>query len=177
MEWALSPGGGQRLRDGTGRGRSAPPTRSSCRPFLRGGFWRNFLVKYPEANTLHKKMLRVSRRVHALPARASEAGRGAPGPVAGRNVTMRTGTGYSVDCISPISGTPPFTILIRAEQAAGTDGGASQGAVETTDWDADGWEEVLLGESPPRPGGGASARGRGRGTGCSRQGLQSWATP
>lgn len=36
-------------------------------PFLRGGFWRNFLTKYPEANTLHKKMLRVSRRVHALP--------------------------------------------------------------------------------------------------------------
>ena len=23
--------------------------------FFRGGFWRNFLVKYPEANNLHKK--------------------------------------------------------------------------------------------------------------------------
>jgi alpha-amylase len=27
--------------------------------FMKGGFWRNFLVKYPEANTQHKKMLRV----------------------------------------------------------------------------------------------------------------------
>ncbi|MDR7417602.1 MAG: DUF1926 domain-containing protein, partial [Armatimonadota bacterium] len=32
-------------------------------PFLKGGFWRYFLVKYPEVNTLHKTMLRVSRRV------------------------------------------------------------------------------------------------------------------
>ncbi len=32
-------------------------------PFLHGGFWRHFLVKYPEINTLHKMMLRVSRKV------------------------------------------------------------------------------------------------------------------
>jgi alpha-amylase len=31
--------------------------------FLRGGFWRQFLVKYPEVNTMHKKMLRVSEKV------------------------------------------------------------------------------------------------------------------
>ncbi len=35
--------------------------------FLRGGFWRNFLVKYDEANTMHKKMLRVHRKVHRTP--------------------------------------------------------------------------------------------------------------
>ncbi|MFX1409578.1 MAG: alpha-amylase/4-alpha-glucanotransferase domain-containing protein [Promethearchaeota archaeon] len=27
--------------------------------FLKGGFWRYFLVKYPESNTMHKKMLYV----------------------------------------------------------------------------------------------------------------------
>ena len=32
-------------------------------PFLQGGYWRHFLVKYPEINTLHKTMLRVSRKV------------------------------------------------------------------------------------------------------------------
>jgi alpha-amylase len=31
--------------------------------FIKGGFWRNFMVKYPEINTLHKKMLLVSRKV------------------------------------------------------------------------------------------------------------------
>ena len=34
-----------------------------CKPFLRGGAWENFLVKYPESNHLHKKMLYVSEKV------------------------------------------------------------------------------------------------------------------
>lgn len=35
--------------------------------FLRGGFWRQFLAKYPEINTMHKRMLRVSEKVWRLP--------------------------------------------------------------------------------------------------------------
>lgn len=35
--------------------------------YVRGGFWRNFLVKYPEINTMHKKMLLVSRKVWSMP--------------------------------------------------------------------------------------------------------------
>lgn len=31
--------------------------------FVRGGYWRNFLAKYPEANHMHKKMLRLSERI------------------------------------------------------------------------------------------------------------------
>ncbi len=37
--------------------------RTELLPFLHGGYWRHFLVKYPEINTLHKMMLRVSRKV------------------------------------------------------------------------------------------------------------------
>lgn len=33
--------------------------------FLRGGYWRHFLIKYPEVNNLHKKMLRVAGQVRA----------------------------------------------------------------------------------------------------------------
>jgi 4-alpha-glucanotransferase len=32
---------------------------------LRGGFWRNFLVRYPEVNDTYRKMLRVSGRIQA----------------------------------------------------------------------------------------------------------------
>ena len=32
--------------------------------FMRGGFWRNFLVRYPEINNQHKKMLRVHQNVY-----------------------------------------------------------------------------------------------------------------
>lgn len=36
-----------------------------AKTFLRGGFWRNFLTKYDESNNMHKKMLHVSKKVHA----------------------------------------------------------------------------------------------------------------
>ncbi len=31
--------------------------------FIKGGFWRSFLVKYPESNNMHKKMLHVHDRI------------------------------------------------------------------------------------------------------------------
>ncbi|HEX9654262.1 MAG TPA: alpha-amylase/4-alpha-glucanotransferase domain-containing protein [bacterium] len=34
--------------------------------FVRGGFWRNFMAKYPEANNMHKKMLHISDRLGQL---------------------------------------------------------------------------------------------------------------
>lgn len=35
--------------------------------FVRGGIWRNFLARYPEANWMHKRMLGLSARLAALP--------------------------------------------------------------------------------------------------------------
>lgn len=37
--------------------------RPDVRRYLRGGFWRNFLTKYPESNNMHKKMLYVSEKL------------------------------------------------------------------------------------------------------------------
>ncbi len=37
-----------------------------ARPFLSGGFWRNFFSKYPESNLMHKKMLFISDKIHHL---------------------------------------------------------------------------------------------------------------
>jgi alpha-amylase len=34
--------------------------------YLRGGFWRNFQIKYREVNDLHKQMLRTSAKVNAM---------------------------------------------------------------------------------------------------------------
>jgi len=62
--WALPAGAGERLQklklelETEGR-------LESFIPFLRGSFWRNFLVKYPESGWMHKRMLDTSRRVHA----------------------------------------------------------------------------------------------------------------
>ena len=60
-EWALPPGSAARfgnlLRDFRA-GRMA-----EWKPFMQGGFFRNFLRKYEEANQLHKRVWRVSGRV------------------------------------------------------------------------------------------------------------------
>ncbi|HEX5710302.1 MAG TPA: alpha-amylase/4-alpha-glucanotransferase domain-containing protein, partial [Sulfuricurvum sp.] len=32
--------------------------------FLKGGIWKNFFVKYPESNRLHKRMIELSRAFH-----------------------------------------------------------------------------------------------------------------
>lgn len=39
------------------------PDGQVIRSYLRGGFWRNFKVKYPESNEMYARMLEVSRRL------------------------------------------------------------------------------------------------------------------
>jgi hypothetical protein len=61
MEWVLDPADLERFR---ALKAEAPP---EDRRFLRGGFFREFFLKYPESNQLHKKMLLVSREVRQSP--------------------------------------------------------------------------------------------------------------
>ncbi|MBI5330636.1 MAG: DUF1926 domain-containing protein [Betaproteobacteria bacterium] len=37
------------------------------RPYIRGGIWKNFLTRYPEANWMHKRMQALSARLAQLP--------------------------------------------------------------------------------------------------------------
>lgn len=36
------------------------------KPFIRGGIWRNFFMRYPESNWMHKRMLSLSARYDAV---------------------------------------------------------------------------------------------------------------
>ncbi len=75
--WSLPPDAATRLRDlerDLGEARMAGPDGA----LVRGAHWRNFLVKYPESNRMHKKM-------QALSAMAREAG----DPVAARRAIGR----------------------------------------------------------------------------------------
>ena len=58
-EWVLEPS----ALDAYRKAREACP--AEARRFLRGGFFRDFFLKYPESNLLHKRMLSVSKRVAA----------------------------------------------------------------------------------------------------------------
>ena len=62
-EWALPPAAAAELHDARARLAALPDGERLSR-LLRGGFWRNFLVKYPEIGDAYWKMLRLSRRVH-----------------------------------------------------------------------------------------------------------------
>lgn len=42
-----------------------------AKPFVRGGYWDNFLSKYPESNYMHKKMLYVSEKIAKSEARSN----------------------------------------------------------------------------------------------------------
>lgn len=114
--------------------------------FVKGGFWRNFLVKYPEANTLHKKMLRVSERAHALEKR-------------GKKVSNALEYLWAAQCNDaywhgvfgglylPHIRAEAFRNLIRAENALNSIEPSREVRVTEADLDCDGYNEVLV-ESP-----------------------------
>jgi 4-alpha-glucanotransferase len=62
-EWALPPAAAAELAAARHRLHELPDGERLAR-LLRGGFFRNFLLKYPETGDAYWKMLRLSRRVH-----------------------------------------------------------------------------------------------------------------
>ncbi len=116
------------------------------RLFVKGGFFRNFLSKYPEANAMHKRMLQVSRRVHA--------GRPASGAGAGGEALDDLWRGQCNDAYwhgvfgglyLPHLRDAVYRHLIKAEVAS-VGGPASDGrlSVETADFDGDLSDEVMI---------------------------------
>ena len=112
--------------------------------YLRGGFWRNFQVKYREINDLHKQMLRSSAKVAAM----------ADGPVK-TGATDHLHRGQSNDCywhglfggiyISHMR-LATYEHLIAAEDAADTASG-SLVVAEARDLDMDGLPEAYLSDA------------------------------
>jgi len=72
-EWAL-PASAQGRYNALRKDLESRKELDEAKPFLHGGIWQNFLAKYPESNTMHKKMVQVSRLV----ARAEAAGHELP---------------------------------------------------------------------------------------------------
>src|SRR5690606_24510601 len=61
-EWAL-PVNQQLEYDALVHELEHDPRYGRIKRFMRGGFWRNFKVKYPEANEMYSRMLQVSERL------------------------------------------------------------------------------------------------------------------
>jgi len=71
MEWALPAPETMALEDVIEETKAAG--HEDYHRFLKGGFWRNFLSKYPESNSMHKKMLHVHSKIDSLPQDKREA--------------------------------------------------------------------------------------------------------
>ena len=65
MEWALPSRAIERYENFEHRLKESSLF-DKYKVFVRGGFWRNFLAKYPESNNLHKKSLWVSKKIQKI---------------------------------------------------------------------------------------------------------------
>lgn len=121
------------------------------RVFVRGGFWRNFLSKYPEANNMHKKMLYVSQLVHEAISK---------GEIAASDATPVLENLWAGQCNCPywhgvFGGLylghirhAVYQELLKAENGLRKlVGKAGSGEIHIMDFDKDGMDEVLM-ETP-----------------------------
>src|SRR5271169_5449053 len=118
--------------------------------FLRGSGWRGFFQKYPESNLLHKKMLRVSACVAAIPPRRSSPEHTAHVQEARDQLLRGQGNdaywhGVFGGLYAPHLRTELWRNLVRAESLVDqlTPGGLLP-RVEFLDYDADGDSELLF---------------------------------
>jgi 4-alpha-glucanotransferase len=146
MEWVLPTAA--RLRF------SALQREFASRPdllaFLHGNSWRGFLRKYSESNLLHKKMLRVSSRIAAVPPRRSSPDHAQQLQEA-RDLLLRGQTndaywhGVFGGLYAPHLRTEVWRCLVRSETLADRlTPGAQAPRLEKVDYDADGNPELLF---------------------------------
>ncbi len=141
-EWALPPEEGLAFEHAVAAAQA--DGRAEAR-WLRGGFWRNFQVKYREINDLHKQMLRASSKVARME------------PGAGHDAALgELMQGQSNDCYwhGVFGGIyiahmrlATYEHLIAAEDAADAAARAAGGAVDgiaLVDTDLDGLDEILV---------------------------------
>ncbi len=100
-----------------------------------GGFWRNFISRYPEVNAMHKKMLRVSARVEAA---------GAPEPAVRALLRGQANDAYWHGVFGglylPHLRRAVWENLLAAERAVSRPGVQARSEI---DYDLDGHVEVL----------------------------------
>ncbi len=115
----------------------------SYEEFVRGGYWRNFLAKYPESNNIHKKMIRLSDRAHALERRGANVGR-----VLDRIWAAQCNDPYWHGIFGglylPNLRYPVYKSLIQAEVELDRLEHKPKLTIKSDDFDRDGSEEILV---------------------------------
>ncbi|MFM8494814.1 MAG: alpha-amylase/4-alpha-glucanotransferase domain-containing protein [Planctomycetia bacterium] len=125
------------------------PALAKVAPFIRGGTWRNFRLRYPEANEMYARMLAVSTRLERL----RRSGTADPASLAAATQALYRGQcncaywhGAFGGIYLPHLRNAIFKELIAAEKAADRAEGRRGEWVEATtaDYDFDGRTDVRL---------------------------------
>src|SRR5262245_3917525 len=144
-EWAL-PASAARALEAARAEIARLPGGEQLTSLLRGGFWRSFLVKYPEVGDTYWKMLRVSRAIRTAVARRADDARLARGQVALWRGQANDAYWHGVfgGCYLPHLRRAVKTALLEAEHALVEAGEAPETAWTREDGDGDGRAEVYV---------------------------------
>ncbi len=142
-EWVLPPRAARRFEEFIGEFKERDDW-EELRPFMKGGFWRGFFARYDEANYLHKKMLRTSAKYHALSSRKQYPD--LQTPVLRGQCNCPYWHGVFGGLYLPHLRHAVWKELLLGEYAL--DNSSHRGRkwvdIEKTDFDADGFEELLI---------------------------------
>jgi hypothetical protein len=138
MEWALPLEAGERYSRAVEL-LSAAGSIQDPKEMVRGGFWRNFLVKYEESNCMHKRMIAVSENLE----RAGKKSEKALDHLYQAQCNCAYWHGLFGGLYLPHLRSAVFTHLIEAENAAAT---AAERTLdhEVRDIDGDGVDELIV---------------------------------
>ena len=155
MEWALPPIASADFKACLHESEHIPNGERFQR-FLRGGLWRNFLTKYPEANQIQKLVLGVSHRLQKADGSAAAGTENAALLAEARSHLMAAQCndpywhGVFGGLYAPHLRSANLRNLIEAESLLDrTEGRGPDSKTElvSTDFDMDGHEEILINQS------------------------------
>lgn len=113
-------------------------------PFVRGGFWRNFMVKYPEANNMHKRMLEVALRAQQLEEKGVKVSAKTHDKIWAAQCNCPYWHGVFGGTYLPNLRHPIYTHLLDAEQDLDKAEKVTGVSVVATDFDRDGKDELVM---------------------------------
>ena len=143
MQWALFPTTFQAYEDFE-HYLKAQDFYEDVHVFVRGGFWRNFLAKYREVNVMHKKMLRVSKKLWALPKKKQERAKEAFDSLWAGQCNCPYWHGVFGGLYLSHLRDAIYSNLIKAEKIADELGSQKFPQIEFSDLDVDGLDEVIV---------------------------------
>jgi len=143
MQWALFPGTFKAFEDFEHYLKSKD-FYEDVHVFVRGGFWRNFFVKYSEVNDMHKKMLRVSKKLWDLPKQEKQKAAKAFDHLWAGQCNCPYWHGVFGGLYLSHLRDAIYENLIQAESLVDEISGKRFPGVELTDLDVDGYLEVIV---------------------------------